>query len=250
MTCRAIISGVALALVVVGLARPVHAQVETPPGGEPWGEPREGGAGEATAPGGHGAAHQVGLPFESINWFDFAFQDEPSEEYYQQFGVEHPGPPVLAVLLNFALLVLVLYVAARKPLAAYLQARSDKVRDGLTEAKKLLEAANERLAEYSARLERLDEEMTKLREEFVAAGEAERDRMIADAGAKAARFRRDAELRLKQEFSQLREELRVETVEKAVAAATTALVSEVTERDRARLVEEYLDHIEHEGQGR
>jgi F0F1-type ATP synthase membrane subunit b/b' len=157
---------------------------------------------------------------------------------------------VIAVMLNFAVLLLILYFAARKPLAAYLKARSDTVKDGLTEAKKLLEEANERLAEYSARLERLDEEMTKLREEFVAAGEAERDRMVAEAGAKAERIRRDAELRLQQEFSQLREELRVETIEKAVAAATSALEAQVTERDRTRLVDEYLAHIEHEGQGR
>jgi F-type H+-transporting ATPase subunit b len=248
MTRWSIISVAALAAVMAGLPGPADAQEEEGQEGN-WSEPAPGPT--AVEPqAGHEEAHQIGLPFDSINWFDFAFQDEASEEYYRQFGVEHPGPPVVAVLLNFVVLMLILYYAARKPLGAYLKARSDKVKDGLTEAKKLLEEANERLAEYSARLEKLDDEMTKLREEFVAAGEAERDRMVADAGAKAERMRRDAEVRLQQEFSQLREELRIETIEKAVAAATKALSSQVTERDRTRLVDEYLAHIEHEGQGR
>lgn len=249
MTRWTIIGVAALAAVVAGLEAPAFAQMEEGQEGG-WDEQPLHGPSDQAPGAEHEEAHQVGLPFESINWFDFAFQDEASEEYYHQFGVEHPGPPVLAVLLNFVVLMLVLYFAARKPLGAYLQARSDKVKEGLTEAKKLLEEANERLGEYSARLERLDEEMTKLRAEFVAAGEAERDRMVADAGAKAERIRRDAELRLQQEFSQLREELRVETIEKAVAAATTALATQVTERDRTRLVDEYLAHIEHEGQER
>lgn len=244
MTRWSIIGAAALAAATAGLPRPAGAQEEAE-----WGEPAHGPAGQAPQAH-HEEAHQVGLPFESVNWFDFAFQDEAAEDYYHQFGVEHPGPPVVAVLLNFVVLLLVLYYAARKPLGVYLKARSNKVKDGLTEAKKLLEEANERLAEYSARLDRLDEEMTKLRDEFVAAGEAERDRMVADAGAKAERIRRDAELRLQQEFAQLREELRVETIEKAVAAATTALATQVTERDRTRLVDEYLAHLAQEGQGR
>jgi F-type H+-transporting ATPase subunit b len=160
-----------------------------------------------------------------------------------QHGVHAPGPPLIANLFNTAVLVLILYFLGRKPLASFLQARSDSVREGLSEAKKLLEEANETLADYSARLERMDEEMVKLREEFIANGEAERDRLVAEAGASSDRMRRDAKTRLEQEFAQLREELRVETVEKAVAAATAALKASVEEADQRRLADEYLARV-------
>ena len=156
---------------------------------------------------------------------------------------------MIAVFFNFIMLVLLVYLAARKPVGAMLKARSDGVREALAEAAKMLEEANERLADYSARLERMDEEMSRLREEFIASGQRERDRLIADAGAKAERMRREAETRLEQEFSQLREELRVEMVEKAVEAATGLLKSEVKETDQRRLAEEYLRQVEQGGLG-
>jgi len=204
---------------------------------------------EGEGEGEHGG-EQIGLPFESINWTNFSYQDPESEEHYAEYGVQHAGPPVVAVLLNFVLLAFIIYLLARKPLSAYLQSRSDNVREGLAEAKKLLEEANERLADYSSKLERMDEEMTRLKEEFIAAGETERDRLIADAGAKAERMRRDTEVRLQQEFAQLREELRVEAIEKAVAAATGALKEQVKEVDQRRLADEYLSQVEQEGLGR
>ena len=188
-----------------------------------------------------------GLSPDAINISNFDYQSDEAEEHYARYGVHHPGPPVVGVVINFLLLLVLLYFLARKPLAAYLQARSDGVREGLIEAKKQLEEANERLADYSARLERMDEEMTRLREEFIAAGEAERDRIVADAGAKAERMRREAEVRLQQEFAQLREDLRLEIIETSLSAATGALKEQVKETDQRRLAEEYLKQLEQEG---
>ena len=196
---------------------------------------------------GHGS-HPIGLPPTAINWADFNYLAS-EQEYVAEHHVA-PGPPVLALVVNFALLLALLYLIARKPLSAFLQSRSDKVRDGLVEAQRLLEEANERLADYSARLERMDEEMSRLREEFIAAGVAERDRLVAEAGAKGERMRRDADVRLRQEFAHLREELRVETIEKAVAAATEALARQIGDADQRRLADEYAGRLEQEGVAR
>lgn len=239
----------ALIVMLMGIAPVAWAQhAEEPPEGENI-EPEPGEvateAAEQAVP-----TTQIGLPPEAINWTNFDYQSEAAEEHYAQYGVHAPGAPVVAMVFNFALLLLLLYLIARKPLSAYLQARSDGVREGLVEAKKMLEEANERLAEYSARLERMDDEMSKLREEFIAAGEAERDRLVAEAGARAEKMRRDAKTRLEQELAQLREELRVSMVEKAVEASTALLEKEVKEADRRRLADEYLEQIEREGVGR
>lgn len=193
--------------------------------------------------------HRYSLPTEAMNWVDFNYSSEEREQYYSQHGVHAPGPPIVAIIFNFALLLLVLYFIARKPLSAFLKQRSENVREQLAEATRMLEEANEQLTKYNSRLERMDEEMTKLREEFIAQGEAEKDRLIEEAGAKAQRMRVDAETRLKQEFAQLREDLRVETIGKAVAAATETLRKEVKDADQRRLADEYLTKIDREGMG-
>lgn len=233
---RRICSIASLLLVITAVATPVWAEQSS----------TETEGAEAAAES-HGP---VGLPWDAVNWVNFDYQSEETEEAMAEHGVHHPGPPVIAVVFNTAVLALILFFLARKPLTTYLQARSDSVREGLSEAKKLLEEANEQLADYSARLERMDEEMSKLREEFIAAGEAERDRLVAEAGAGADRMKRDAKKRLDQEFAHLREELRVETVEKAVDAATKALKESVGESDQRRLADEYLERVEQEGAGR
>jgi F-type H+-transporting ATPase subunit b len=205
------------------------------------------GAATAGHGGGHDSHHPIGLDTTAINWFDFNYL-QSKDAYVAEHHVK-PGPPVVALFVNFILLLSIIYLIARKPLAAFLQSRSDNVREGLAEATKMLDEANERLADYSARLERMDEEMTRLREEFIAAGEAERDRLVAEAGARAERMRRDAETRLSQEFSQLREELRLEAINKAVEASTELLKTSVTGADQRRLADEYLTQLNEQGVG-
>jgi F-type H+-transporting ATPase subunit b len=253
---RSITTG-AVALVVLAFAARARAELH---GDESWteeevaaethGEPGHGTGEEGAGQGaGHGGGHHLGrgdgLPADAINWADFTYAGEPAAE-----GVPlEAGPPVLAYVINFILLLVIIYLIARKPLAAFLQDRSATVKAQLEEAQKMLEQANERLADYSAKLERMDEEMTRLRAEFIAAGEAERDRLIAESGAKAERMREDARLRIQQEIAQLREEVRIEMIERAVAAATEALVTQVKEPDQRKLADDYVERLEREGLG-
>lgn len=212
-----------------------------------WTEPGP-AEGEPAAEGGGGGHLAPGqqLPPEAINWADFTYDDESVD--VNGVTVEL-GPPIIANVINFILLIVIIYLLARKPISAFLKNRSETVRDQLKEAQKLLEEANERLADYSSKLERMDEEMTRLREEFISAGEAEKERLIAEARTKSDRMRQDTDLRLNQEFSQLREELRIEIVEKAVAAATALLETQVKEADQRKLAEDYVERLEREGLG-
>ena len=194
---RRIFSTAALVVFMMALSASSYAEtLDHGDSGEPTSTESESGS-----PDGPGS-----LPFEAVNWLDFQYQGDEAVQAASAHGVHQPGPPMVAVIVNFLILLALLYFIGRKPLTEYLKARSDSVREGLAQAKELLEEANERLADYSSRLERMDDEMTKLREEFIAAGEAERDRLVADATLKADRLRRDAETRLEQEFSQLRDE--------------------------------------------
>jgi F-type H+-transporting ATPase subunit b len=78
------------------------------------------------------------------------------------------------------------------------------------------------------------------REALVRAAEGERERIVAEAEAKAARMSKDAEFLALQELKQVRQDLWREAVEAAVQAAQELLKTNVTSADQERLAEEYL----------
>ena len=77
-----------------------------------------------------------------------------------------------------------------------------------------------------------------------AQAENERDRLLADARAAAERIRRDAQLAVEQEARSAREALRNEAAEMAVRLAGDLLKRQVTDADRSRLVDEFVERVE------
>lgn len=149
----------------------------------------------------------------------------------------------LASMITFLVLVVLFYVFAGKKVGDYLQSRRREIEENLAEAQRKKAEAEAVRAEYADRLERMGEELERIKTEMVKAGEAERDRIIADAEHRAAAMRRDTQFQIDQKFKQLRDDLSEETVQAAIAAAHTLLASEATMSDQTRLAEDYLNHV-------
>lgn len=196
--------------------------------GEASGEHGE-ASGEHGAGGGHG--HHV----EPFNVSDF--------------GAEHTVP-FLAVLVNFLALLALLVWLGRKPLTAFLQARHVAIRDALVDAQKTRAEAEARYKEYSERLDHLDKELARLREEMTNVAQAERQRIVADAEERAARLGRESDFLLGQELKQVRKDLERDLAVAAVAAAEEVLRRVTTSDDQSRLAETYLAALGEDGKGR
>ncbi|MCZ7682689.1 MAG: hypothetical protein M5U28_29400 [Sandaracinaceae bacterium] len=78
---------------------------------------------------------------------------------------------------------------------------------------------------------------------MIQAGEAERDRIIAEAEARAARMRKDAQFVIDQQMKQLRTDLTREAIEAAIAAAGAVLAQQTGAADQQRLADEYLGKL-------
>jgi F-type H+-transporting ATPase subunit b len=155
-------------------------------------------------------------------------------------------PPFVAMVVNFVLLIGIYYVFGKKPIAAGLQARRDNVAKQIEEANRIKKEAQDRAKMYQAKLARLEEELQTARQALVEAGQGERERIIREAEEKAARMRRDADLRIEQEIKQMRQDIWREAVEQAVVAAEDLLKKRVTQADQERLAEQYLSDLAHE----
>jgi F-type H+-transporting ATPase subunit b len=160
-----------------------------------------------------------------MNWWDFGSTETP---------------PYVAMLVNFALLVAGYYLLGKKPVAAALRNRRDSIAKEIEEAQRMKEEAEARAKTYQAKLEKLEEEVKMAHEALIRAGEAERDRIVVEAEAKAARMRKDAQFLVEQELKQLRQDVWRGAVETAITAAEEMLKKRVTLADQERLAEDYL----------
>lgn len=144
---------------------------------------------------------------------------------------------------NLLLLLTVLVLLARKPVLAYLADRRQTIQDDLASSEQLLQEAEERLSEWSAKAARLDADVADIRRLARERAEAERTRILADAEASADRIRRDASATIDREVQRARHALREEAADLAMKLAEEQLRQQVNDGDRSRLVDEFVNRV-------
>ena len=75
-----------------------------------------------------------------------------------------------AAAINFLILVYILVRMGKKPLQSFLVERRQTIEQEIAEASRLKKEAQEKHAEYEARLKALDKEIAVLRQEMIDAG--------------------------------------------------------------------------------
>ncbi len=144
---------------------------------------------------------------------------------------------------NLAILVGIVLYFARKPLRQLMETRKTQIESELEHARADLDRAESQLAEWQERMSALDRELEEIRGAVRSQAEGERDRIISDAEAGAARIRSNASLAVEQEARRAREALRAESAELALARAGDLIQQRITESDRDRLFDEFLSRL-------
>jgi len=143
-------------------------------------------------------------------------------------------------LVSSLVFVWLLWRLALGPIVAILDARQEKIREGM-------EAAQRMQAEMQATAARNEETLAEARREAQAiltsareAGEATLARARDEAGKQADEYLARAESTLRAETEQARQQLRQEVADLAVSAATKIVRKELDPAAQARLIEETL----------
>lgn len=153
-------------------------------------------------------------------------------------------------IVNLAILLAVLFYAARKPVRKFFAKRRGEIQENLENAAQLLAQAESRLTDWQERTNRLDADISEIRAGSERLAEEQRERILAQAREAAARIRRDATAAVDQELRKARASLRTEAAELAVKLAAGMLQDAIDDRDRARLVDEFVEHVERPGSQR
>ena len=151
--------------------------------------------------------------------------------------------PLLANIINVAVLFLLIRRFGRKPLIDALKNRKKSIMGEIDRARAIRKSAAERLDKYQDELDNLDSKLTGLREQYQAEGETEEKRLVADMGETRDRMMEDASFRITQESKAARDTLTRQALRDALSAAEALLLERVTKADHQRLADEYLEQI-------
>lgn len=205
---------------------PTTGTVDAPGSHDPHGGGAQSGEHRSEAGSDHaGGAHHGP---EAINWTDI---------------FDKKRPAVIALVINFGVLMTLYYMLGKKPVAAALQQRRVTIGKDIDEAQALLDEANERAKKYQSELSTADADAATAKASLISSGKGEVDRLIGEAQERADRMKRDADRLVEQERKQVQLDLLNETVERAVQEASRILAKSVTADDHARLADDLLAEL-------
>ena len=146
--------------------------------------------------------------------------------------------------VNLVLLLGVLFAVARKPITAYFAERREQIQNDIKSADKLLAESKKQFSEWQGKLVELEAEVQTIRDETRQRAQDERDQIVAAAHDSAERIRADAVAAVDQELRRAQVELREEAANLAVDLAASIITEQVDDRDRDRLLDEFITRVE------
>lgn len=174
-------------------------------------------------------------------------EGEGAKQASEGHGTEEARPePIWALvarLFNFALLVGALVYLLRSPLMTYLENRGAAIRSGVTRAAEMREDAAARLEQIDQRLKALPAELEALKRRGAEEIAAEESRIGELADAERRRILDQAGREIESQLRAAERDLRRRAGELAVAIATERVKRTITDQDQVRLVERYLARV-------
>jgi len=164
-------------------------------------------------------------------------------------GNEHEAKPKGWVatdsfrVMNFAVLAIGLYLIARKPVANALNKRIEDIRTEIDDLERQKALANKNLAGYENKLAELDRETEKIIETYIKQGNEAKVKILTAAQDAAEKMRQQAKNNISQEFKLAQRDLKAEIVDKSLVTAEKLIISQISDADQRKLVDEYLDKV-------
>lgn len=149
-------------------------------------------------------------------------------------------------IVNFAALLIALYVFLWEPLTKFLDERRKSIQDDIASAKQKDADAEKTLQEYRQKMRDARDEAAHLFEEGRRRGEEKEHEILEEARREADRVRERTQASLRGEAEAARRALRREVAEFSVGIAGKILSREVREEDHHAFIEEALQGLESE----
>jgi F-type H+-transporting ATPase subunit b len=146
--------------------------------------------------------------------------------------------------LNFALLVIILFVVIRKTaIKDFFSARREEIRKNFDSLKAERDSAEKRYQELEKKLKEFETKKKEIIDRFRAEGSEEKKRIIADAEERAKQILNQADLTIEREIRAAGDRLRQEMVDVAARKAKEIISKEIKDSDQDSLVDEFIEKV-------
>jgi len=163
-------------------------------------------------------------------------------EGHEAHGI--PVKPLIFAAINFVILVLILGYFLRKPVVEFFSTRAALIGKDINESREMKEAAQQKFADYEARMKGIEKEMQDLVGELKRDGQLERDRLLAIAEEQVVAIKDTSQRIMAQELRRAKEDLKQEAVALAAEMAEELLKKNLTADDQQRIVRQYIHKVE------
>lgn len=146
--------------------------------------------------------------------------------------------------INFALLVIILFVVLKKAnIKGLLASRAEELKKRLAELGKGKEEAERKYRELEKRIRDFEQSRQGIIDQFRAEGLAEKNRLIAEAEERVKQILEQAETAIQGEIESAKNRLRRDMIGLAAENAEKILSKEITDNDQDRLVSEFIERL-------
>jgi F-type H+-transporting ATPase subunit b len=146
-------------------------------------------------------------------------------------------------IVNFIILLAILFKFLRTPLKGYLEKRHNQVREELEKARELSAAADAAYKRAQDRLENLENEVKEIREQMLHEVAEEKTRLMEEAEKKAEQIRVQAQQGLYEEIAQIKKQLERNLSLEALTLAEKIIKERITEKDQKHLIDQFIQRI-------
>jgi F-type H+-transporting ATPase subunit b len=148
---------------------------------------------------------------------------------------------LIAQIVNFLILLLVLYFFAYKPVMKMLDERSHKIKESMDEVQKVKDQAAQTEEEFKKKIEAASKEGQEVIARAMRTGEEARQRAQAEAKQEAQGLVEKARVEIQRERDETIGELRQEFADLTVVAAEKVIGKSLDKESHRQIIEQVLD---------
>lgn len=150
---------------------------------------------------------------------------------------------ILSTVINFAVVVFILWHFGRKPIGEFFQTRSKEIGTFVTEARTVSAEARKSLQTWEDKNRNAPDEIARQLEDARQAMAKYRETTLAKAHGEAKRIGEEAALMNKSEAARAKRSLRKQVALESIEQARAFLTGHVDKKDSKNLLNEYLERV-------
>ncbi|OGO04437.1 MAG: ATP synthase F0 subunit B [Chloroflexi bacterium RBG_13_56_8] len=150
---------------------------------------------------------------------------------------------LLSQVVNFGLLLALLYAVLHKPILNKLEERARRIREGYEEAERAGKLRSDAEEHYQEEIERARREAHEIVEQATRRAQQQRQEMLVQAREEAHDIVLRAQQQARHELQEKEIALRQQVIDLAIAAASRVIEENLEEEKHHQLIREFLNEV-------